>query len=141
MGDPMPVKTVTSLIIFAACQVCFARGETNFLAKSDWSKPISLRNKNLHDEAIRGRLVIVEGLEPAYGGLPTTNAAMTFVELQNVTGACCDGIDVCFDVMKLTCELSDVTGKAVPKPAAGPWGGRGPLLRSHLVRLHTWKAV
>ena len=111
------MKMVTSLIIISACQLCFAVGDTNIIAMSEWSKAVSLRNDQLHDQAIRGRLVIVEGMEPAYGGPPTTNGAMTFVELQNVTGACCDDIDVCFDVTKLNCELSDGAGKLVPKPA------------------------
>jgi hypothetical protein len=82
----------------------------------------------LHDQAIRGRLLIVEGMPPAYGGPPSTNGAMTFVELQNVTPACCDDIEVFFDVMKLNCVLTDVTGEAVTNPV-GPWawGGRGPF--------------
>jgi len=78
--------------------------------------------------------MIVQGMEPAYGGPPTTNGAMTFVELQNVTRnesrTCCDDIDVCFDVKNLSCELLDSTGKAIPKPTAGPWGGRGPFAPS-----------
>jgi hypothetical protein len=84
----------------------------------EWSKPVSLRNDQLHDQAIRGRLLIVRGMEPAYGGPPTTNGAMTFVELQNVTGGCCDDIDVCFDVMKVNCELSDSAGKTANEGAA-----------------------
>ena len=122
------MKAIGSFFIFAVCQLCIAAGDTNIIAVSEWSKPISLRNDQLHDVAIRGRLLIIQGMEPAYGGPPTTNGAMTFVELQNVTGACCDGIDVYFAVTNLHCELSDATGKAVPKPTGGPWGGRGPFL-------------
>lgn len=104
---------------------------TDLIVVSDWSEPISLRNENLHDQAIRGRLLIVEGMEPAYGGPPTTNRAMTFVELQNVSGGYDDkGIDICFDVMKLKCELTDATGKLLPKPNPGPWGGPGPFAPS-----------
>jgi hypothetical protein len=121
------MKAIVSCLIFGACQLCFATGDTNIIAMSEWSKPVSLRNDQLHDQAIRGRLLIVEGREPAYGGPPTTNGAMTFVELQNVTGACCDDIDVCFDVTKLNCELSDSAGRVVPMLTGGGWDGRGPF--------------
>jgi hypothetical protein len=124
---PLLLIAIASVSILAGCQMCFAAGDTNIIAMSEWSKPVSLRNDQLHDQDIRGRLVIVRGMEPAYGGPPTTNGAMTFVELQNVTGACCDAIDVCFDVKKLSCALSDGAGKAVPLPAGGEWGGRGPF--------------
>ena len=121
------MKTAGAFLISAACQLCFADGDTNIIAMSEWSKPISLRNNQLHDEAIRGRLLIVQGMEPGYGG-PPTNGAMTFVELQNVTQACCDGIEVYFAVTNLHCELTDATGKAIPKPTRVGWGGRGPFL-------------
>ncbi len=119
------MNALVASFIFTVCPVCFAAGNTNLIAMTEWSKPVSLENDQLHDIAIRGRLLIVEGMEPAYGGPPTTNAAMTFVELQNVTGACCDEIEVCFDVMKLNCQLSDRAGKAVPISTSEAWGGRG----------------
>ena len=57
----------------------------------------------------------------------TTNRAMTFVELQNTSGAYDEaGIDILFDVTKLNCELSDGMGRVLP-PSGGPWGGRGPF--------------
>lgn len=120
------MKAILSCFTFAACQLCFAAGDTNIIAMSEWSKPVSLRNDQHHDQHIRGRLLIMHGMEPAYGGPPTTNGAMTFIELQNVTGACCDGIDVYFDVKELHCKLSDNAGKAVPI-SGGTWGGRGPF--------------
>jgi hypothetical protein len=122
------MKTIASFLIFAACQLCFAGVDTNIIVMSEWSKPVSLRDDQLHDETIRGRLLILQGMEPAYGGPPTTNEAMTFVELQNVTGACCDSIDIYFAVTNLHCELSDATGKAVPKTSPLGWSGRGPFL-------------
>jgi hypothetical protein len=119
------MKAIASFFIFAVCQLCFAGGNTNSIAMSEWSKPVTLRNEQLHDEAIRGRLLIVKGAEPGYGGPEPENLAMTFVELQNVgTG----GIEIYFAVTNLHCELSDATGKAVPKPTGGAWGGRGPFL-------------
>jgi hypothetical protein len=114
--------------LFLLSGLCsFAEGNTNVIAASDWSEPVGLVNKEGHDEAIRGRLLIVAGSEPAYGGPKTENHAMTFVELQNVTGASGESIEVCFDVMKFNCDLSDESGKSVPKPAGGAWGGRGPF--------------
>jgi hypothetical protein len=127
LGGMLTMRAIVSCFILAACQLCIAADDTNVIAVSDWSKPVSLTNKQMHDEAIRGRLLIVQGMEPAYGGPPTTNGAMTFVELQNISGACCDGIDVCFAVTNLHCELSDAAGKPV-KPTQSNWGGRGPFL-------------
>ena len=124
LGTLRIMKTIAAFLILASCQLCFAAGDTNIIATGEWSKPVSLQN----DQAsIRGRLLIVRGAEPAYGGPLTTNWAMTFVELQNVTGACCQGVDVYFAMTDLHCELSDATGKAVPEPAGGGSGGRGTL--------------
>lgn len=119
------VKIIASLLIFAGCQLCFAGRDTNIIVMSEWSKPVSLTDDQGHDEAIRGRLLILQGMEPAYGGPPTTNGAMTFVELQNVG---IGGLEVYFAVTNLHCELSGATGKAVPMPSGGGWGGRGPFL-------------
>ena len=125
-GTPLFVAIVAVLIF--SCHTSFANwnddAHTNIIAKSDWSDPVSLVNDQLHNQLIRGRLLIVQGMEPAYGG-PPTNGAMTFVELHN---SCLDGIDVCFDVMNLNCQLSEATGKEVPAPTGWVWGGRGPLL-------------
>ena len=117
---------VSFSFIFAACQLCFAAGDTNnIIAISGWSKPVSLQNDQLHDQFIRGRLLILQGMEPAYGGPPITNGAMTFVELQNVTRATGEGVEVYFAVTNLHCELFDGAGKVVSKPAGGAWSGRG----------------
>jgi hypothetical protein len=119
------VKIIASFLIFAAYQPCFAGENTNVVLMSEWSEPVSLRDDQSHDQAIRGRLLILQGMEPAYGGPPTTNGAMTFVELQNVG---IGGIEVYFSVTNLHCVLSDATGKAVRKPTQVSWGGRGPFL-------------
>lgn len=121
------MRAIGLLLIIATCPLFIAGEEAKIIALSDWSKPIWLRNDRLHDEAIRGRLLIVQGMEPAYGGPPTTNGAMTFIELQNVTGASGDSIEVCFAVTNLHCELSDASGKVIAKPEGGAWGGRGPF--------------
>ena len=119
------MRVIASFVLLAACQLSFAGGDTNIIAMSEWSKPVSLRDDQFHDIGIRGRLLIVQGMQTAYGGPPTTNGAMTFVELQNV-GLC--AIEVYFAATNLHCELSDATGKAVPKPTGGAWSGRGAFL-------------
>jgi hypothetical protein len=121
------MKSIALFLLLLSSPCCFAN-DTNIIAKNDWSEPVGLRNLETgHNHSIRGRLLIVAGSEPAYGGPKTDNAAMTFVELQNVDGAYGESIDVCFDVMKLNCILTDESGKNVPKPTSGGWGGRGSL--------------
>ncbi len=93
---------------------------------SEWSKPVSLRNQHLHDIAIRGRLLIIEGSEPGYAGPNPENAAMTFVELQNVSLGGFSAIDVHFAVTNLQCQLFNAAGQAIPVPPGMAWGGRGP---------------
>jgi hypothetical protein len=118
----------TALTILCSVGLSCVADDTNIIAVSDWSKPVELENLETgHSHDIRGRLLIVAGMEPAYGGPKTDNAAMTFVELQNVTGAYGENVEVCFDSIKLKCVLADERGKDVPKPMGGAWGGRGPL--------------
>jgi hypothetical protein len=115
------MKTYAALCLIAVVQFCFAGEDAKIIAKSEWSKPVLLRDDDSHDIDIRGRLVILQGMVTAYGGPPTTNGAMTFVELQNL-GLC--GIEVYFAVTNMHCELSDAMGKPVPQPSGGA-GGRG----------------
>jgi hypothetical protein len=118
------MKIIASFFICAVCQLGFAGEDANIIVMSEWSKAVSLTDDLLHEGGIRGRLLILQGMAPGYGGPTTTNGAMTFVELQNVLPA---GIEVYFAVTNLHCELSDATGKAVPKPNPVAWGGRGPF--------------
>jgi len=123
------MKFTALSILFSICISCSAN-DTNIIVKSDWSEPVELRNLETgHDHCIRGRLLIVDGCEPARGGPGTTNAAMTFVELQNVTGAYSEAADVLFDSTKLKCTLTDEHGKDVPKPmGVVAYSGRGALV-------------
>ena len=116
-------------ILFSICFSCFA-DDTNIIFKGDWSEPVGLRNmESGHDHGIRGRLLIIAGSEPAYGGPKTDNAAMMFVELQNVTGAYSESPDVLFDSTKLKCKLTDEYGKDFPNPmSAMAYSGRGALV-------------
>ena len=110
------MKFTALSIFFSICISCFA-DDTNIIVKTEWSESVGLRNLETgHDISIRGRLLIVAGSEPAYGGPKTDNAAMTFVELQNVTGAVCEDVDVYFDKVKLKCTLTDEKGKDISKP-------------------------
>jgi hypothetical protein len=119
------MRAIVTFVFLATCQFCFAGEDTNIVAMSEWSKPVGLQNDQLHIISIRARLVILQGMEPAYGGPPTTNGAMTFVEFQNLG---LEGIEVYFAVTNLHCELLDSTGKAVPRPTGVAWSGRGPFL-------------
>ena len=118
------MKLAALSILLSICFSCFA-DDANIIVKSDWSEPVGLRNLETgHDHSIRGRFLIVAGNEPAYGGPKTDNAAMTFVELQDVTGASGENVDLCFDALKLKCVLTDGNGKNIPKPG-GAYSGRG----------------
>jgi len=121
------MKSIAFSFLLLSCLCCFAN-DTNVIAATDWSEPVELMNLETgHDHAIRGRLLIVAGSEPAQGMWSKTdkdNTAMTFVELQNVTGGYSENADVCFDAMKLNCTLTDESGKSVPKHSH-PWSGRG----------------
>ncbi len=120
------MKSINLAILVLCCARCFAADETNIIVATDWSEPVGFGNYSL-----RGRLLIVTGNEPAYGGPKTENLAMTFVELQNLNIG--GSLKVYFDVMGLSCELSDKNGEPLPKPAAFGWGGRGPLTPSWVV--------
>lgn len=117
----------TMLSILFLVRICCFADDTNIIAKSEWSEPVGLQNLETgHDHSIRGRLLILAGNEPAYGGPKTDNATMTFVEFENITGASGENVDLCFDAMKLKCVLTDGNGKNIPKPG-GAYSGRGPF--------------
>ena len=119
------MKCAAFFILCSICFGCFA-DDTNIIVESDWSKPVRLKNMETgHTHDIRGRLLIIAGSEPALGH-PETNAAMTFVELQNVTGAESEDINVHFDTAKLMCKLNYANGEDVPIPhKVWAWSGDG----------------
>lgn len=122
------MKSIFLGLLIAGCIQCSWAGDTNIIAASEWSEPVVS-----NDHSVRARLVIVEGGEPAYGGPKSENFASTFVELQNVTGACCPSVKVYFDVQALRCQLTGTNGLPVPLADVGGWGGRGPLGPSWVV--------
>jgi hypothetical protein len=119
------MKFAALCILCSICFCCFA-DDTNIIAASDWSEPVSLQNpKTGHTHEIRGRFLIVAGTEPGFGR-SETNAAMTFVELQNVTRAESENVDVYFDTAKLKCKLNYANGEDVPMPQkVWAWSGDG----------------
>jgi hypothetical protein len=118
----MNLKSVASaLILFIGIQ-CFAADTTNAIVMTDWSEPV-----DFNDHAIRGRLLILEGSEPAFGGPKTERHVSMFVELQHLTGACCPSVKLYFDVMGLNCDLVETNGTHLSLENVGGWGGRGPL--------------
>jgi hypothetical protein len=114
------MKSFVLSLLLLSCLCCFA-DDTNIIAMSDWSEPVGF-----DDHAIRGRLLIVAGSEPAYGGPKTENLTMTFVELQNVTGACCGSVKVYFDIMGLNSDLFGANGVPFTSPLTGDAGFPGP---------------
>lgn len=100
------MKPITILLLILTSFRCMA-GEMNIIVATDWSQPV-----DYFGHSIRGRLLIIEGDEPSYGGLKTEPHSMTFVELQNVSiGA---SLKLYFDVMGLNCELVGTNNLPVP---------------------------
>jgi hypothetical protein len=104
----------------------FASGSTNVVVMTDWSAPVKFER-----HSIRGRLIVLDGSEPAYAGPGTERQVSMFVELQHVTGS--SNVKLYFDVMGLNCDLVDTNGTPVPLEQVGAWGGRGPLRPSWVV--------
>jgi len=88
------------------------------IAMSDWSDKVEF-----NDCAVRGRLVIVEGYQPAYDGPRTSKQSMMFVELQNVTDAVGGSVKLYVDVNNLHLDLLDANGARIKHPLGGSGGG------------------
>jgi hypothetical protein len=116
-------KTILiALLILGAFRV-FA-DDTNIIVATDWSKPVVADL----DYSVRGRLVITDGSEPAYGGPKSENHTMMFVELQNTFGAHGgESVKLYFNVSGLKCNLVDSEGKPAPKPKLMLYDGRPPF--------------
>ena len=109
-------------LIHLAVVCSFAVENTNVLVATEWSQPVGF-----NDHAVRGRLLILEGSEPAYGGPKTERHASMFVELQHVTEGSSPSVKLYFDVMGLNCELVETNGTPMPLEEPVAWGGRGPF--------------
>jgi len=120
------MKTITTFLFVAACQVCCAGLDTNIVAISDWSEPVGYREVGYlgSGPAIRGRLILWKGFTPGYAG--KTPETAIYVELQNMTqtGYQCE---LYFGGGKgLRCELFKADGEKVA-PFVGGGGGPGPF--------------
>ena len=122
------LKPIAIVLWILSSLWCLA-DDTNIIVATDWSESVPADL----DYPIRGRLLIVGGSEPAYGGPDGDNLTMMFIELQNTYGASGGSVRLYFDVMGLKCNLSDAKGKPVPKPEGGAWSGRGSFSPSWVV--------
>ena len=98
------MKAITFFLLLAACQFCFAGGDTNIIAMSDWSGPVGTSN----GQTLRGRMMIAQEKSPASTGRPETEF---YLELQNVSGAVGPPMQFYFDPYGLRCEMLDANGK------------------------------
>jgi hypothetical protein len=116
------MKVIPLILILASSQFCFAGGETNILAQSEWSEPVT----SVQGQTLRARLMITQGHSPAHAGpWPET---MVYLELQNVTGSAGLPMQIYFDPGRgLRCKLLDAKGNAPPVVGGGgSGGGAGP---------------
>jgi hypothetical protein len=113
------MKRITLLLFLAVCQFCFADGETNIIAMSDWSKPVS----NTDGHSLRARMIVAHGRSAAFAGpWPETQF---YLEFQNVSGAITHPTQFYFNPSEqLHCTLLDANGKP-PPPAGGGGSGGG----------------
>ena len=116
------MKCIESLFFIAACQFSYASGDTNIVAISEWSKPVSTTNGTI----LRARMIISQEHSPAHAG-PQKETAF-YLEFQNVTAAVGFPLQFYFDPGRaFRCELLDATGKPPPpEGGAGSGGGAGP---------------
>jgi hypothetical protein len=112
------MKAVVTFFVFAACQFCFAGGDTNIIAMSDWSKPVG----TIHGHSLRARMIIAQEHSPGHAGpWPETEF---YLELQNVSVAIFSPTRIYFDPGRgLRCEVLDANGKPPPQVGGGGSGG------------------
>jgi hypothetical protein len=116
------MKAATLLLFLAAYQFCFAGGDTNIVAISDWSKPVG----TVYGASLRARMIIAQEHSPAHAGpWPETEF---YLEFQNVTSAVGAPLQFFFDPGSgLRCEMVDANGKPPPPVGmAGSGSGAGP---------------
>lgn len=115
------MRTIATSLFVALCQFCFAGGDTNIVAISDWSKPVGTQ----YGATLRARMLIAQEHSPAHAGpWPETEF---YLEFQNVTGAAGAPLQFYFDPARLRCEMLDANGKPPPPDGfGGSGGGAGP---------------
>lgn len=112
------MKAIMPLLLLAACQFCFAGGETNIIAQSDWSKPVGTSGGH----SLRVRMIVAQGRGVAFAGpWPETQF---YLEFQNVSGAIDSPTQFYFDPsQQLRCALLDANGRPPPPVGRGGSGG------------------
>jgi hypothetical protein len=112
------MKTIPFVMLLVACQLCFAGGETNIIAESDWSAPVSTSN----GDSLRVRMIVAQGRSAAFAGpWPETQF---YLEFQNVSGASSASTQFYFNPsQQLHCTLLDANGKPPPTVGGGGSGG------------------
>jgi hypothetical protein len=112
------MKAITLFLFLAACQFCFAGGDTNIVAMSDWSKPVG----TFYGATLRARMLIAQEHSPAHAGpWPETEF---YLDFQNVTGAAGAPVQFYFDPgLGLHCDMLDANGKPPPRVGMGGSGG------------------
>jgi len=113
------MKAIVPFLLVAACQFCFAAGDTNIIAMSDWSKPVG----TFHGHSLRARMIIAQEHSAAHAGQwPETEF---YLELQNVSGSIGSPTRIYFDPGRsLRCEVLDANGKEREvRYNAGHWTG------------------
>ena len=108
------MKAISLFFIIAAYQLCFAGGDTNIIAMSDWSKPVG----TFYGETLRGRMIVAQEHSPAH---PETEF---YLELQNVSVGVGRPMQIYFDPGRgLHCEMLDASGKPPLLVGSGSGGG------------------
>src|ERR1700722_10437073 len=114
------MRTILTLFLLAVCPFCFAGGDTNIIAVSDWSNPVGTYSGN----SLRARMIV------AYGRGKTLDSPWLetkfYLEFQNVSNATGFPIQFYFDPRGgLRCVLQTADGKRGPQGGAGSGGGAG----------------
>ena len=114
----MKIAALLLLSVGALGGTCYgAEPDASVLALGAWSQPVRTPNYM----KLRGRLKICE--YPNNRGLAPSIDVALYVELQEFSDSVGGPEEVYFDPRALKCELTDSTGKAVPRSAAAFGGG------------------
>jgi hypothetical protein len=112
------MKVIASLLFLTTGHFCLAGSDTNIIATSEWSKPVSTN----YEQTLRCRMLIAQGHSPAHAG--TAPETEVYLELQNVSGAAGAPMKIYFDPGRgLRCEVLDANGKPPPLVGGGGSGG------------------
>src|SRR6185369_15334102 len=99
------MRAIAAFLLLAVCQLCFASGDTNIIAMSDWSQPVA----TMHGHSLRVRMIVAYGRGPAFAG--PWDETQFYLEFQNVSGAIFSSTKFYFDPSSgLRCVMKDANG-------------------------------